>query len=88
MSMHRGTHSLGSGITTVEITTTLYELMESMGDRISSLIDLRRPRAEKKNPARAQDRMIASRVAGMFLSGRIRFKRPGDVFTDFPEWVE
>jgi 5-enolpyruvylshikimate-3-phosphate synthase len=30
--------------------------------------------------------MIARRIAGMFMSGRIKFKRPRDVRKTYPEW--
>lgn len=86
MSIHSGYSSLGTGSTTVEITTTLFDLMEAMGDRISLLFEPRMQSAGKKRPEPAQDRMIARRVAGMFSSGRIKFKRPRDIRKTYPEW--
>ncbi|HNY66086.1 MAG TPA: hypothetical protein PKM41_11665 [Deltaproteobacteria bacterium] len=89
MSIHSGSRSLGSGSTSVEITTTLYELMEVMGEGIASLIEGRRQkpgRSGHKRPDPVQDRMIARRIAGMFMSGRIKFKRPRDVRKTYPEW--
>jgi hypothetical protein len=89
MSIHSGFSSLGSRSTTVEVTTTLYELMEAMGKTIATLVEGRIPKPDKagrKRPDPAQDRMIARKVAGMFLSGRIRFKSPRDVRKTYPEW--
>lgn len=88
MSIHRGHISLGPVCDTVEITTTLYELMEAMGKRISSLFDTRARTLGKKRPDPAQDRMVARKVAGMIGAGRIKFKHPRDIRSTYPEWCE
>jgi hypothetical protein len=87
MSIHRGYGSSGPGSSFSQITTTLFELMESMDEQSASPHDAWKPGAGKTRPEPAQDRMIARKVAGMFLSGRIRFKRPGDIRNTYPEWV-
>jgi hypothetical protein len=88
MSIHSGHSALGSRIRKIEITTTLYDLMEALGDSFSSIPELCVSGAFQNQVNPFQDRIIARKIASMFLSGRIKFKRPRDVRENFPEWFE
>lgn len=88
MSIHSGLGSMSPGSSMVEMTTTLFELMESMDRQISSLFEARTSGAGKKRPDPARDRVIARKIARMFLSGRLRFKHPASVRNTCPEWFE
>jgi hypothetical protein len=82
MSSHRGCGSPGKGAA-IEITTTLYDLMETIDESLSSIVKTHMP---DKRPA--LDRVIARKVAGMFLSGLVKFKHPGNILKTYPEWSE
>lgn len=88
MSIHGGHSALGSRSKKVEITTTLYDLIEAIGDGIGSTPELCMSGAFQDQVHPFQDRLIARRVAGMFVSGRIKFKHPKDVRKYFPEWFD
>ncbi len=88
MSIHSGHSALGSRSKKVEITTTLYELMEAIGDGIGIPPELCVSGAFQDQVNPFQDRLIARKIAGMFVSGRIKFKRPRDVRKSFPEWFD
>ncbi len=88
MSIHSGHSARGSKSKKIEITTTLYDLMEAIGDGICITPELCMSGAfpERVNPF--QDRLVARKIASMFVSGRIKFKRPRDVRKNFPEWFD
>jgi len=62
--------------------------MEAIGDGISITPELCMSGAFQDRVNPFQDRLIARMIAGMFVSGRIKFKRPRDVRKNFPEWFE
>jgi hypothetical protein len=90
MSTHNGWTMTRAEAGTLKITTTLYDLVEAMGEHLSSLFDRGdlAPGTGKRRPDPVQERMIAARVAGMFSSGRLRFKHPWDVRMAYPEWFD
>ncbi len=85
MSIHSGYSSLGSRSKTVEITTTLYDLMEAISESIDNTSGFRFSRSVQEKSIPAQDRLIAKKISSMFLHGRIKFKHPRDVRESFPE---
>jgi hypothetical protein len=88
MSIHSGSSSLRSGSNTVEITTTLFELMEAMDEMVSSGSGARLPETGARQVGLKQDREIARTIAGMFVSGKLRFKHPQDIEKAFLEWFD
>ncbi|MFY9398991.1 MAG: hypothetical protein WAR22_11575 [Desulfomonilia bacterium] len=88
MSIHRGSSSLRSRSNTVEITTTLFELMEAMDEIVSSGSRARLSGTGARQAGLNQDREIAETIAGLFVSGKLRFKRPRDIEKAFPEWFD
>jgi hypothetical protein len=86
MSMHSGRISSRPVRASVEITTTLYELMEVLGERVSTVLETLAPAPGKKSPGQTQDSLIAGRVSRMLSSGRIRFKHPQVIWKTCPEW--
>jgi len=88
MSIHSGSSTLNSRSNTVEITTTLFELMEAVDEIVSSDTEARLPKAGNKRIDLDQDRHVARTIANMFLSGKIRFKYPRDIRKAFPEWFD
>ncbi len=85
MSIHSGYSSVGSRSRKVEITTTLYDLMEAIGESIDNTKGSRFSESVQGKYIPAQDRLIAKKISSMFLHGRIRFKHPRDVRESFPE---
>ncbi len=88
MSIHSGFGTLSSRSNTVEITTTLFELMEALVERTGGEDEIRLPEHGRSQTDLDQDRQIARTIANMFLSGKIRFKHPGDIKQNFPEWFD
>ena len=88
MSIHSGHSALGSRSKKVEITTTLFDLMEAIGDSIGRTPELCMSGAFQDQVSPFRDRLIARKIAGMFVSGRIKFKRPRDIRKNFPEWFD
>lgn len=88
MSIHSGRNAHGSRSKKIEITTTLYDLIEAIGESIGSTPELCMSGAYQERVTPFQDRLIATKVAGMFSSGKIKFKRPRDVKRNFPEWFD
>ncbi len=88
MSIHSGFGTLSSGSNTVEITTTLFELMGAMVEQTGGEGEIRLPEHGRSQTDLDQDRQIARTVANMFLSGKIRFKHPRDIKQSFPEWFD
>jgi len=88
MSIHSGSSTLNSRSNTVEITTTLFELMEVMDASAAGTSRSHLPEAGQKQADPDQDRLIAMTIANMFLSGKIRFKHPRDIKKTFPEWFD
>lgn len=85
MSIHSGNNSLGSRSKTVEVTTTLYDLIEAIDLTFSHTSGSRPARPVQGQTIPVQDRLIARKISSMFLNGRIRFKHPRDVRDSFPE---
>ena len=88
MSIHSGFGTLSSRSNTVEITTTLFELMGAMVERTGGEDEVRLPERVRSQDDLNQDRQIARTIANMFLSGKIRFKHPRDIKQSFPEWFD
>lgn len=85
MSIHSGYSSLGSRSKKVEVTTTLYELMEAISESIDTTAGSRLSGSFQEKSIPIQDRLIAKKISSMFIHGRIKFKRPRDVRESFPE---
>ncbi|HON37401.1 MAG: hypothetical protein ACOX3E_02360 [Desulfomonilia bacterium] len=85
MSIHSGFGTLSSRSNTVEITTTLFELMEAMVEQTDSEDTAGLHGQGRSQTDLDQDRQIARTIANMFLSGKIRFKHPRNIEQNFPE---
>lgn len=88
MNMHSGSRTLGTGFTSFTKSATLYDLIESMDEMVSSLVETRRRGPGGRRPDPSRDAVIARKVQNLFLSGRVRFKRFNEIVKVCPEWFE